>query len=212
MLKVAVTVVAAVSVAVQDPVPEQPPPLQPSNVEPALGVAVSVTPVPLLYDAAHVAPQSIPTGVLVTVPVPVPPLPTVRVNCCTLKVAVTVVAAVSATVQVPVPAQPPPLQPSNVEPALGVAVSVTPVALLYDAAHVAPQSIPAGAELTVPLPVPDLPTVRANCCTLNVAVTVVAAVSVTVQVSVPEQPPPLQPVKVEPALGVAVSVTPVPLV
>jgi len=48
MLKVAVTVVAAVSVTVQVPVPEQPPPLQPSNVEPALGVAVSVTPVPLL--------------------------------------------------------------------------------------------------------------------------------------------------------------------
>ena len=45
----------------------------------------------------------------------------------------------------------------------------------------------------------------------NVAVTVVAPLSVTVQVPVPEQPPPLQPVKVEPAVGAAVNVTAVPL-
>src|SRR5881296_3542383 len=38
----------------------------------------------------------------------------------------------------------------------------------------------------------------------------VAPPSVTVQVPVPEQPPPLQPVKVEPAAGVAVKVTAVP--
>jgi len=40
----------------------------------------------------------------------------------------------------------------------------------------------------------------------------VAAVSVTVHVPVPEQLPPLQPVKTEVGLGVAVSVTTVPLV
>ena len=45
--KVAVTVVAADIVTVQEPVPEQPPPLQPLKVEPAAGVAVSVTAVPL---------------------------------------------------------------------------------------------------------------------------------------------------------------------
>ena len=39
------------------------------------------------------------------------------------------------------------------------------------------------------------------------AVTVLAASMVTVQVLVPEQPPPLQPVKVEPGEAVAVSVT-----
>ena len=44
----------------------------------------------------------------------------------------------------------------------------------------------------------------------NVAVTVVSAVSVTWQVLVPEQPPPDQPVNVEPDPGVAVSVTWVP--
>ena len=39
----------------------------------------------------------------------------------------------------------------------------------------------------------------------------VAALSVTVQVPVPVQPPPLQPVKVEPAAGAAVKVMAVPL-
>jgi len=42
-------------------------------------------------------------------------------------------------------------------------------------------------------------------------VTEVAAFIVAVQVAVPEQPPPLQPVKVEPAAGTAVKVTAVPL-
>src|SRR5438093_4248464 len=46
---------------------------------------------------------------------------------------------------------------------------------------------------------------------VNVAVTVVAALRVTVQAPGPEQPPPLQPLKVEPAAGAAVSVTAVPL-
>src|SRR3989449_1259700 len=41
----------------------------------------------------------------------------------------------------------------------------------------------------------------------NVALTLVAALSVTVHVPVPEQPPPLQPVKVEPAAGAAGKVT-----
>src|SRR5256712_2476979 len=45
---------------------------------------------------------------------------------------------------------------------------------------------------------------------VNVAVTVVAALRVTVQAPGPEQPPPLQPLKVEPAAGAAVSVTAVP--
>src|SRR5437773_5767968 len=45
----------------------------------------------------------------------------------------------------------------------------------------------------------------------KVAVTVVAAETVTVQRPVPVQPPPLQPMKTELALGVAVSTTPVPL-
>ena len=47
---------------------------------------------------------------------------------------------------------------------------------------------------------------------MKVAVTVVAAETVTTHDPVPEQPPPLQPLKVEPAAGAAVSVTAVPLV
>ena len=47
LVNVAVTVVAADSVTLQEPVPEQPPPLQPPNVEPEAAAAVRVTPVPL---------------------------------------------------------------------------------------------------------------------------------------------------------------------
>src|SRR5207249_698877 len=211
-LKVAVTVVAAETVTVQAPVPEQPPPLQPVKVEPAAGVVVSVTAVPLAKLAEQVAPQLIPTGALVTVPLPVPALLTVSAKLGRLKVAVTVVAAETVTVQAPVPEQPPPLQPLKVEPAAGAAVSVTAVPLVKLAEQVAPQLMPAGALVTVPLPVPAGVTVRMKLCRVKVAVTVVAAERVTVQAPVPEQLPPLQPLKVEPAAGVAVSVTAVPLV
>ena len=64
--------VAALSVTVQVPVPEQLPPLQPVKVEPAAGAAVKVTAVPLANAAEHVAPQEMPAGALVTVPVPAP--------------------------------------------------------------------------------------------------------------------------------------------
>src|SRR6267142_1878364 len=78
--KVAVTEVAALRVTVQVPVPEQPPPLQPEKVEPAAGVAVRVTAVPLANGAEHVAPQAMPTGALETVPLPAPALLTVSVK------------------------------------------------------------------------------------------------------------------------------------
>src|SRR2546425_3051478 len=127
-----------------------------------------------------------------------------------VNVAVTVVAALRVTVQAPGPEQPPPLQPLKVEPAAGAAVSVTAVPLAKLAAQVAPQVMPAGLLVTVPAPVPALETVSVKVCRVKVAVTVVAAESVTVQAPVPEQPP-LQPVKIEPAAGAAVSVTAVPL-
>src|SRR5437667_9729918 len=211
-VNVAVTVVAAETVTTHDPVPEHPPPLQPVKVEPAAAVAVNVTAVPLAKLAEQVAPQLIPAGALVTVPLPVPAGVTVRGKVCSVKVAVTVVAAESVTTHAPVPEQPPPLQPLKVEPAAGVAVSVTAVPLAKLAVHVAPQVIPAGELVTVPLPVPAVLTVSGEVGRAKVAVTVVAALRVTVHVPVPEQPPPLQPLKVEPAAGVAVSVTAVPLV
>ena len=75
----------------------------------------------------------------------------------------------------------------------------------------APQLIPAGALVTAPLPVPALPTVSAKVWAVKVAVTERAALMVTEQeVAVPVHAP-LQPLKVEPAAGVAVSVTAVAL-
>jgi hypothetical protein len=71
MLKVAVAVAAALSVNVQAAWPLHAPD-QLANVEPVAGVGVSVICVPLGKLPAHVVPQLIPLGALVTVPVPVP--------------------------------------------------------------------------------------------------------------------------------------------
>ena len=215
LLNVAVTAVAAVTVTTQVPVPEHPPPVQPANVEPSAGNAVNVTAVPLAKLAEHVVGQLIPAGALVTIPVPVPASLTVNAKLFVvlLNVAVTAVAAVTVTTQVPVPEHPPPVQPANVEPSAGNAVSVTAVPLAKLAEQVVGQLIPAGALVTVPVPVPASLTVKAKLFVvlLNVAVTAVAAVTVTTQVPVPEHPPPLQPANVEPAAAAAVSVTAVPL-
>src|SRR5262245_11311357 len=152
-----------------------------------------------------------PAGALVMVPLPAPVLLTVSAKPCSAKVAVTDCAALIVTVQVPVPVQPPPLQPVKLEPAAGAAVRVTAATLANDAALLAPLAMPAGALVMVPLPAPVLLTVSAMPCSAKVAVTDCAALIVTVQVPVPVQPPPLQPVKVEPTAGAAVSVTAVPL-
>ena len=70
--------------------------------------------------------------------------------------------------------------------------------------------MPDGLLLTAPEPLPDFDTVSENCWMLKVAVTAVAALTATVQVPVPEQPPPLQPAKTDPDSALAVSVTAVP--
>src|SRR2546425_700751 len=124
--KVAVTDWAAFTVTTQIPVPLHPAPLQPVNTDPLAGAAVNVTDVPLANDALHVAPQSMPAGLLVSVPLPLPVFVTVRAytyNC--VKVALTACAAVIVTTHVPVPLHPAPLQPLNTEPADGLAVRVT---------------------------------------------------------------------------------------
>ena len=77
-----------------------------------------------------------------------------------LKVAVTLSAESIATVQVSVPAQTVPNQPANVEPASGVTLRVTDVPALNTSVQSAPQLIPSGPDVTVPLPVPALLTVR----------------------------------------------------
>lgn len=76
-----------------------------------------------------------------------------------------------AVVQVPVPLHPPPLQPTKIEPAAAVAVSVTELFVGNEALQVAPQLMPAGLLVTVPVPVPALLRVSVAGTALNVAVT-----------------------------------------
>ena len=130
-------------------------------------------------------------------------------------VAVRVMLLFRVTVQGPVPGQatPLPLQPVKVEPIEGAAVRVTAVPPVNSAEHVAPQTIPAGLDLTVPLPAPDF--VRDNVgfggMIVNVAIRLVLAVSVKAQgFVVPFAHTPLQPAKVLLVAGVAAIVIAVP--
>jgi len=95
------------------------------------------------------------------------------------------------------------------EPAAAFASSVTPEPASYIAEQVAPQLMPAGLDVTVPLPAPALATLSVA-VRLNVAVTVWSVLIVTVHgLAAPVQAPD-QPAKVEPGSGVAVKVTTVP--
>jgi hypothetical protein len=123
------------------------------------------------------------------------------------------VSALTVIVHVPVPEQPPPLQPVNCEPAADVAVRETVLPSSYACEHVDGQSIAPLPSVTVPLPVPVVATVSVcwpgggGGATLNVAVTVSAALIVTVHGLVEPQPPPLQPPNSEFGDGTALSCT-----
>jgi len=160
-LNVAVTAFAAVIVTTHDVVPVHAP-LQPANVEPADGVAVSDTCVPVAKFATHALGQLMPAGLLVTVPVPVPASVTVRAAVVdALNVAVTASAALIVTTHEAVPVHAP-LQPANAEPVEAVGVSVTCVPAAKFAAQVVGQLIPVGALVTVPAPDPASVTVSAK--------------------------------------------------
>ena len=75
----AFTLSAAFKVTVQVVAPPVHAPDQPPNLEPLVGIAVSVTLEPPVKVALHVAPQLMPVGLLETVPAPVPVLVTLRV-------------------------------------------------------------------------------------------------------------------------------------
>src|SRR2546427_7080481 len=158
-VNVAVTAVAVETFTVQGPVPVHGPLVQPVNTEFGPGVAVRVTAVPLRKLPVQLAPQSMPAGLLVTVPVPVPARATVSAKIG-VNVGVTVVAPEILTVQPPVPLHPPPVQPVNAEFAFGVAMSVTAVPIGKLAEQVPPQAMPAGLHVTVPSPAPVRETVR----------------------------------------------------
>ena len=151
-----------------------------------------------------------PAGTDVTVPDPVPAFETARLSRWILKVPTTLVALFMVTTHTPVPVHPPPDQLAKVEPVPAVGVRVTSWPAGKFAAHVEPQSMPAGDDLMVPVPVPDLEIERRYVWTANVAVTVVALFKVTTHVPVPLHPPPDQPLNTEPEAAEAVRVTVVP--
>ncbi|MGB8989540.1 MAG: hypothetical protein WCC37_23280 [Candidatus Sulfotelmatobacter sp.] len=117
-MKVAVTLVAVVTVTLQAAAPVQAPD-QPAKVPPVAGVSVRVTEEfggKLAVQVAGVADeQLIPAGVLVTVPVPVPAKATVSptpVELVGLNVAETLAAALIWKLHIEVPEQLPP-QPAK---------------------------------------------------------------------------------------------------
>jgi hypothetical protein len=203
----AVTEVLLARFTVQMLVPLQPPPDHPVNVNPAAGVAVSVTEVPALNNALHTEPQLIPAGLLMTVPLPESTTVSDGDPDITVNKAVTEALSSKLNMQGPVPLQPP-LQPAKIEFAEGVAVNVMEVPILNGALQEFPQLMPAGSLVTVPLPVPES-TKASTGEAENVAETVMFELRVRVQVLDPLHAPP-QFTNVDPGCAVAVSVTFVP--
>src|SRR5207244_3006905 len=130
------------------------------EMERKAGVALRVTTVPVVYEGEQVAPQLIPPSLEVTVPPRMPVLLTERVKRCRVKLAVTDLVPFMVTVQVVPETASQPLQPVKMEPEAGVAVRTTVLPLVYEAEQVVPQVILPSSEVTVPLPLPVLLTVR----------------------------------------------------
>lgn len=176
-----------------------------------LGDAVKVTVFPELYLALQVEPQLMVPSLAITIPAVLIFLLTLKQQYVTdetgkAKFAATDFAEVMVTMQEPVPEHAPD-QPVNVDPLAAEADNVTDFPDSQFAEHVQPQLIRPSLPVTVPVPVPGFVTVRLYTAVANVAVTDVVAVIDTVQVPVPEQPPPCQPVKTYPLFVEAVKVT-----
>jgi len=149
----------------------------------------------------------IPGGFEVTVPVPVPAGTTLRVGRF-VKFAVTVLSESMLTVHVVAVPLHAPDQPAK-NPRTVFAVRVTAVFGSKKLVQVGLQLIPAGAEVTKPVPSPVTETVSSGLNT-KFALTDLAASMVTTQVGDVPLHAPDQFEKSENALGVAVSVTTVP--
>src|ERR1700722_4639073 len=138
---VGVTVVLGPRVTVQVPLPVQVPD-HPEKVVPVEGTAVNTTLAPLVKSAVQVPGQSIPAGLLVTVPEPLPVLSTVSAIWVgagfAVNVALTLSAAFIETVHVVALPLQAPVQSVNLEPVVGASVSLTDVPSLNFALHVLP--------------------------------------------------------------------------
>ena len=126
-----------------------------------------------------------------------------------MKLAVTDLAAFIVTVHVAPLTASHPVHPLNSDTPVGVAVSVTAVPTTYASEQSEPQLIPAGLEVTVPLPRTTLLTavVSVKRFRSKLAVTDFAAVMRTVHVAPDVELQPVQPTNTEFAAGEAVSVT-----
>jgi hypothetical protein len=177
------------------------------NVEVPSGLAVNTTEAPSRYVWVQSAPQSIPDGLLVTVPPPVPDLVTVRTRPG-VNVAVTDLAAFMVSMQVPVPEQSP-LHPVNTDPESAAAVNVTDSPWSNAAVQVVPQLIPDGTLVTEPVPLPAFVTVRSQTL-MKLAVTDSTELTFTVHWFPATESHPLHEPNLEPDAAVAVRTTDVP--
>jgi hypothetical protein len=152
--KVAVTLLGPSMVTVQvgrNPVHAPNHPVKPATT---LSVAVSVMTVSGGKSAWQIEPQEMPAGDEVMTPLPpaFPFLITVRVGGpAAAKLAVTALSLSKVTVQLPPPLHAP-AHPLKTEPASGAAVKVTGVPAGHVKEHADPQSMPAGNDVTEPLP------------------------------------------------------------
>jgi hypothetical protein len=208
--KVAVTLRSAVIEIVQVvAVPLQPPPDQPPKVEPPVAAAVRTTlALPGVNRAEQVAPQEMPAGADVTVPVPAPALVMFSARCPASQLPPAELPPPG--VKVPFRQKQSPLPARTQHPAV---IPAAPIAVSHPSWQAAAASWPRLRSTGVVVSVAQLAfeavwtVVHPNGGT-NVAVTVVAAVTATVQVAaLPEQPPPDQPAKVEPVAAAAVKTT-----
>jgi hypothetical protein len=188
------------------------------------GIAARVTTVPGVYEYVHVCgtpgvvlPQFAFGGSTFTMPRPFSTLSTVTASDCGPRnLAATDVAASTVTWQAPLPEQAP-THSRKTELGPGIAARVTTVPGVYEYVHVCgvpgvllPQYWFGGITFTMPRPFSTLSTVTASDCgPRNLAVTYVAASTLTWQAPLPEQAP-AHSRKTEPGPGVAARVTTVP--
>jgi hypothetical protein len=189
----------------------------PLQVTSRLGVAVSVTTVLIVNVSEQSVPQLMPAGLELTLPraLPRPALLTVSTNCFRSKLAVTLLGSFIVTAHVVPDAVSHPLQPVKFEVLDGLAVNDTLVPTLKSSEQSVPQLMPAGVELTVPVPPPAGLTVSVTGArTVRVVLAVAPVLSVAVIVVVPALTAVARPdaSTVATAVLLLVHVSPVPLI